>query len=91
MEIVSVSVLSKVLSLDHKLKQEKDREKENVGGRPAKLNEKKGDRSRSRARDKKKEDIFFCWKNNNNFCNGGEKMRNASGHQCKVKMSGIEK
>ena len=29
--------MSKVLSLDHKLKQEKDREKENVGGRPAKL------------------------------------------------------
>ena len=26
-----------------------------------------------------------------NFCNGGDKMRNASGHQCKVKMSGSEK
>ena len=91
MEIVSVSVLSKVLSLDHKLEQEKDREKENVGGRPAKLNEKKSDRSRSRVRDKKKEDIFFRWKNNMNFCNGGEKMKKASGHQSKVKMSGIEK
>ena len=25
------------------------------------------------------------------FCNSGEKIRNASGHQCKVKMSGSEK
>ena len=24
------------------------------------------------------------------FCSGGEKMRNPSGHQCKVKMSGSE-
>ena len=35
----------------------KDREKEKVGGRPAKLNEKKGDRSR--ARDKKQRRHFF--------------------------------
>ena len=67
MEIVSVSVLSKVLSLDHKLEQEKDREKENVGGRPAKLNEKKSDRSRSRVRDKKKEDIFFSLEEQHEF------------------------
>ena len=25
------------------------------------------------------------------FCSGGEKMRNLSGHHCKVKMSGSEK
>ena len=50
-EIVSVSVLSKVLSIDKSscppiwnIEQEKDREKEKVGGRPAKLNEKKGDK-----------------------------------------------
>ena len=43
--------MSKVLSLDKlscpqiwNIEQEKDREKEKVGGRPAKLNEKKGDR-----------------------------------------------
>jgi len=42
--------LSKVLSLDKlscpqiwNIEQEKDREKEKVSGRPAKLNEKKGD------------------------------------------------
>ena len=48
MEIVSVSVASKVLSLIGQLScpqiwniELKDREKEKVGGRPAKLNEKK--------------------------------------------------
>ena len=41
------------------VEQEKDREKEKVGGRPAKLNEKKG-RQRFRARDKKNTgDIFL--------------------------------
>ena len=48
--MVSVSVLSKVFSL------------EKVGGRPAKLNEKKGDRDLEREI-KNKGDIF-CWKNN---------------------------
>ena len=48
-------MLSKVLSLDKlscpqiwNIEQEKDREKEKVGGRPAKLNEKKGDRDLER-------------------------------------------
>ena len=46
----SVSVLSKVSSLDKlsrpqiwNIEQEKDKEKEKVGGRPAKVSEKKGD------------------------------------------------
>ena len=50
MEISSLSILSKVLSLDKlscpqiwNIEQEKDGEKEKVGGGPAKLNEKKGD------------------------------------------------
>ena len=45
---------------------------------------------RSRARDKKKETFFVgitTWK----FCSGGNERRNASSHQCKVKMSGSEK
>ena len=48
-------MLSKVLSLDKlscpqiwNIEQEKDRKKEKVGGRPAKLNEKKGDRDLER-------------------------------------------
>ena len=44
------------------MEQEKDREKEKVGGRPVKLNEKKGDRDLEREI-KNKGDIF-CWKNN---------------------------
>ena len=40
------------------IEQEKDREKEKVGGRPAKLNEKKGDRGLEREI-KNREDIFF--------------------------------
>ena len=68
--------------------------KEKVGGRPAKLNEKKG-RQRSRARDKTKKQgqrrHFFFGRTTRKFCSGGGKMRNASGHQCKVKMGGSEK
>ena len=45
-----------------------------------------------RARDKTKK-TYLCSKNNVKilYSSGGDKMRNASGHQCKVKMSGSEK
>ena len=46
------------------IEQEKDREKEKVGGRPAKLNEKKGDRAGVLKREIYKKETFFCWKNN---------------------------
>ena len=68
---------------------EKDREKEKVGGRPAKLNEKKGDRDLER--ETKQRRHFLLEEQRENFCSGGNKMRNASGHQCKVKMSGNER
>ena len=42
--------------------QQKDREKEKVGGRPAKLNEKKGDRDLEREIENKGD--ICCWKNN---------------------------
>ena len=47
------------------IEQEKDREKEKVGGRPANLNEKKGDRDLER-KIKKKETCFWL-KNNMKF------------------------
>ena len=57
-------MFSKVLSLDllsrpkiWNIEQEKHREKEKVGGRPAKLNEKKGDRDLEQEI-KNKGDIF---------------------------------
>ena len=66
MEIFSVSVFSKVLSLDDyycpqiwNVKQEKDREKEKVDGRQAKPNEKKDDRDLVRARVIKQRRHFF--------------------------------
>ena len=72
------------------IEQEKHREKKKVGGRPAKLNEKKGDRDLEREI-KKQRRHFFVGRTTLKFCNGGDKMRNASGRQCKVKMSGSEK
>ena len=43
------------------IEQEKDKEKQKVGGGPAKVNEIKGDRDLDR---EKNEETFFCWKNN---------------------------
>ena len=72
-EIVSVSLLSKVLNLDKlscpqiwNKEQEKDREKEIVGGRPAKLNEKKGDRDLEREM-KNRRRHFFVEEQHENF------------------------
>ena len=48
-------------------------------------------RQRSRERKKKQRRHFFVGRTTLKFCSGGNKMRNASGHQCKVKMSGSEK
>ena len=53
MEIVSVSVSSTIVKQEKK----KDREKEKVGGRPVKLNKKKGDRDLEQ--DKKPKETFF--------------------------------
>ena len=74
MEIVPVSVLSKVLSLDQlscpqlwNIEQEKDRQKEkvHVGGRPAKLKEKKSDRDLQR--EMKRRRHFFVEEQHENF------------------------
>ena len=54
---------------------ERQGKKVKVGGRPAKLNEKTGDRDLEQ-RDKKNRRDIFC-----------DKMRNASVYQCDVKMS----
>ena len=72
------------------IEREKDREKEKVGGRPAKLKEKKGDRDLERDI-KKQRRHFFVGMTTGKFCSSGDKMRNASDHQCKVKMSGSER
>ena len=66
-------MLSKVLSLDKlscpqiwNIEQEKDRGKEKVGGRLAKLKEKKGDRDLEREK-KPKETFFLLEEQHENF------------------------
>ena len=46
-------------------------------------------RQRYRAREKNKGDILS--EEQHEVCSGGKKSRNASGHQCQVKVSGSEK
>ena len=66
-------MLSKVLSVDElscpqiwKIEQEKDKGKEKVGGRPAKLNEKKSDLDLEREI-KNKGDIYLLEEQNEDF------------------------
>ena len=47
------------MSTNLEIEQDKDREKEKVGGRPAKLNKEKGDRDLYTARDKQQRRHFF--------------------------------
>ena len=54
------------------IEQEKDREKEKLGGRPAKFNEKKGDRGLEREI-KNKGDIFLLEEQHENFVGAVEK------------------
>ena len=56
-------------------------EKEKVGGRPAKLNEKKSHIELEREIKKERGHHFFIGRTTWKFCSGGEKMRNASGHR----------
>ena len=74
-----------VMSTNLEIEQEKDREKEKVGGRPAQLNEKKGDRGLEEEINNKG-DIFLLEEQHDN-CVAAV----ISSHQCKVKMSGSEK
>ena len=61
---------------------ERLREKEKVGGMPAKLNEKKSNRQLEREI-KDKGDIFLSEEQRENFVTAVEKIRDASGHQGK--------
>ena len=63
------------------IEKEQDREKEKVGDRPAKLNEKNGDRELEREREIKNKGENLFGRRMRKFCSGGEKMRNARGHQ----------
>ena len=58
------------------IEKEKDRKKEKVGQQAS-----EAQREKELERERKNKGDIFCWRNNMNFCSGGEKMRNASGHQ----------
>ena len=73
------------MSTNLEIEQEKDREKEKVGGRPAQLNEKKGDRGLEGEMNNKG-DIFLLEEQHDNYVAAV-----ISSHLCKVKMSGSEK
>ena len=59
--------------------------------RESRPQESEAQREKGREIKKKTKETFFCWKINLKLCSGGDKTRNASGDQCKVKMSGREK
>ena len=64
-----------------KTEQEKDREKEKVGGRPAKLNEKKGNRDLEREINNKG-DIFWLEEQHENFAAAVRKREMLEATQC---------
>ena len=68
---------------------EKQRKRES-GWQASKAQREKG-RQGLRARDKKPKETFFVGRTTGKFCSGGDKIRNASGNQYKVKISGSEK
>ena len=69
---------------------EKYREKEKQAAGKRSSTRKKG-RQRFGAEKKKQRRHFFVERTTKKFCSSGDKIRNASGHKCKVKMSGSEK
>ena len=69
----------------------RERQRKRESRRQASEAQREKGRQRSRARDKKQRRHFFVGRTTWKFCRGGDKMRNASGHQCKEKMSGSEK
>ena len=58
------------------IEKKKDREKQKVGRQAS-----EAQREKELERERKGKGDFFCWKDNMKFFSGGEKMRNASGHQ----------
>ena len=59
-----------------------ERQKKRDRRRQASETQREKGRQRSRAIDKKTKETFFVPRTTWKFCNGGDKMRNATGHQC---------
>ena len=69
----------------------RERQRQRESRRQAREAQREKWRQRSRARDKKQRKHFFVGRTTWKFCSDGDKMGNASGHQCKVKISDSEK
>ena len=68
---------------------EKQRKRES-GWQASEAQREKG-RQGLRVRDKKPKETFFVGRTTGKFCSGIDKMRNASGNQCKVKIAAVKK
>ena len=66
----------------------RETQRKRESGRQASEAQREKGRHRFGAREKKQRRHFFVGRTTRKFCNGGDKMRNASGHQCGMKMSG---
>ena len=66
----------------------RERQRKRESRRQASEAQREKGRQRSRARDKKQRRHFFVGRTTWKFCSSGDKIRNTTGHQCKVKMSG---
>ena len=66
----------------------RETQRKRESGRQASEAQREKGRHRFGAREKKQRRHFFVGRTTRKFCNGGDKMRNASGHQCRMKMSG---
>ena len=66
----------------------RETQRKRESGRQASEAQREKGRHRFAAREKKQRRHFFVGRTTRKFCNGGDKMRNASGHQCRMKMSG---
>ena len=64
------------MSTNLEYRERKNREKEKVGRQAS-----EAQREKELEREGKSKGDFFCWRDNMKFFSGGEKMRNASGHQ----------
>ena len=68
-----------------------ERQRKRESRRQASEAQREKGRERSRVRNKKQRRHFFVGRTTAKFCSHGDKIGNASSHQCNVKMSGSEK
>ena len=70
----------------------RERERKRESRQASETQQEKGDRDLGREikkqTNKQTKEVFFVGRTTKKCCSGGDNMRNASGHKCKVKMGG---